>query len=63
MIDLDIARQSAQLMRDRVRAWQNFLRILQAGGAIDKPDGCEHDLDLMRQCRSCGEHVPEADRA
>ncbi len=63
MIDLELARQSAELMRARAVAWRNFLRVVNGGKPGTAHDGCDHDLDLLEHCRRCGELVPEAERA
>jgi hypothetical protein len=62
MIDIELARQSAQLMAARAAAWQRFIRVVHGGPRnVAETDICAHDLDLLRQCRSCGQHVSESD--
>lgn len=46
----------AALMAARAAAWRRFIDAVWSG------DGCAHaDVDLLRTCRTCGEHVPEVE--
>ncbi len=48
----------AALMAARAAAWRRFIDTVWAG------DGCRHaEVDLMRMCRTCGEHVAEVEVA
>ena len=47
----------AALKAARATAWRRFIDAIWAG------DGCAHaELDLLRRCRTCGEHVPDGER-
>jgi hypothetical protein len=60
MIDLELARQTSELMRARAEAWQRFIRVVHGGPRPDVADGCDHDPDLLGKCRLCGEQISPA---
>ncbi len=58
MLESEPEKQSdAALRAARAAAWRLFIHTVWAG------DGCAHaDVDLLRTCRTCGEHVADSER-